>query len=226
MSKTTTQVKTEKKHWWQDPITMFGLFLFVFLIFVDQITKAVADAYFNSEDAPFRIIVIEDWINLCIAYNRGISYGLGTNAPTWAKIAVIAFTGVLMLVFLVVFFKLDSRRTWMKIALIFVVAGGVGNLIDRLYYQVWDPTTVGGVRDMVDLSAFGFAVCNFADFFICGGAVALVLGLLFFDQDAIFPLGKYKELAREASEKEALKKAKKAAQRPGKPIEYINEQDE
>lgn len=224
MSKAETQVKKEKKNLLKDPITMFGLFMFVFLIFVDQLTKAIADAYFTADPRP--IIVIEDWINLCITYNRGISYGLGTNAPMWAKIGVIAFTGVLMLAFLVVFFKLDSRRSWMKIAIIFVVAGGVGNLIDRVYYQVWDPATVGGVRDMVDLSAFGFAVCNFADFFICGGAVALVLGLLFFDQDAIFPLGKYKELAREASEKEALKKAKKAAQRPGKPIEYINEQDE
>ena len=226
MNNVTQTEKKKKVSWWKDPITMFGLFLFVFLIFVDQITKAVADAYFNSEDAPFRIVVIEGWINLCITYNRGISYGIGTNAPTWAKIAVIAGTGVLMLLFSVFFFKLDSRRSWIKLAIVFVIAGGVGNLIDRVYYRIWDPNTLYGVRDMVDLSAFGFAVCNFADFFICGGAVALVLGLLFFDQDAVFPMGKYKELAREASEREALKKAKKAAQRPGKPIQYNKDQDE
>ncbi len=224
MNKQEAQEIKEKKSWWKEPTTMFGIFLFVFLIFVDQITKAVADAYFSADPTP--IIVIDGWINLCIAYNRGISYGIGTDAPTWAKIAVIAATGVLMLLFTIFFFKMDNRRTWMKWALVFVIAGGVGNLIDRLYYQVWNPATAPyGVRDMVDLSAFGFAVCNFADFFICGGAVALVLGLLFFDQDAIFPVGKYKELAQEAHEKEALKKAKKAAKRPGKPIKYEKEQD-
>ena len=223
MSNMMAQTKQAKQPWWKDPITLFGLFLFVFLIFVDQLTKAVADAYFDSMDEY--VVVIEGWINLCIRYNRGMAYSMGNNAPMWAKIGVIVLTGVLMAAFFVVFFKLDSRRTWMKLALIVVIAGGVGNLIDRVYYQVWDPTTVGGVRDMVDLSAFGFAVCNFADFFICGGAVALVLGLLFFDTDAMFPVGKYVELAKEAEEAEALKKAKKAAQRPGNPIEYEKEQD-
>ena len=223
MNKQETQVKKEKKSWWKEPTTMFGLFLFVFLIFIDQITKAVADSYFSADPTP--VIVIDGWINLCITYNRGISYGMGTDAPTWAKIAVIAATGVLMLLFAIFFFRIDNRRTWIKWAIVFVIAGGVGNLIDRVYYKVWDPNAMYGVRDMVDLSAFGFAVCNFADFFICGGAVALVLGLLFFDQDAIFPVGKYKELAQEASEKEALKRAKKAAQRPGKPIKYEKEQD-
>ncbi len=224
--------KAKKVSCWKDPITMFGLFLFVFLIFVDQITKAVAASYFSAEDAPLRIVVIEGWINLCIAYNRGISYGIGADAPTWAKLAVVIGTGILMLLFSIFFFKMDSRRSWLKLAIVFVIAGGVGNLIDRVYYRVWDPATnvldplvADGVRDMVDLSALGFAVCNFADFFICGGAVALVLGLLFFDQDAIFPMGKYKELAEEAREKEALKKAKKAAQRPGKPIKYNKDQD-
>ena len=207
---TTTQ---EKKAWYKEPSTLFGIFLFFFLIVVDLLTKAIADAYFSQPDAPQKIEVIPGWINLCITYNRGISYGMGSGAPTWAKIGVIAGTGVLMAIFAVFFFKMDSRRLWMKIALVCVVAGGVGNLIDRVYYRVWDPNTMYGVRDMVDLSRFGFAVCNFADFFICGGAVALVFGLLFFDKDAIFPMGKYKELAKEAQELEEEKQqAKKAAQ--------------
>ncbi|MBO5277803.1 MAG: hypothetical protein J6B05_04020, partial [Clostridia bacterium] len=38
--------------------------------------------------------------------------------------------------------------------------------------------------------------CNFADFFITGGAVALIVSLFFFDKDALFPVGKYKEMAK------------------------------
>lgn len=212
--------KQEKKAWYKEPSTLFGIFLFFFLIVVDLLTKAIADAYFTQPDAPSRIVVIPGWINLCITYNRGISYGMGTGAPTWAKLCVVIGTGVLMAVFAVFFFKMDSRRLWIKIALVCVIAGGVGNLIDRVYYRVWDPSSAvldpkvaDGVRDMVDLSRFGFAVCNFADFFICGGAVALVFGLLFFDKDAIFPMGKYKALAAEAQAlEEAKQQAKKAAQ--------------
>ena len=137
-----------------------------------------------------------------MTYNQGISYGLGSGAPEWAKILVIALTGVLMLVFSIIYFRLDKRRRFMKIAIVFIVAGGVGNLIDRVYYQVWEATALFGVRDMVDLSRFGFAVCNFADFFITGGAVAFLLSFLFFDKDALFPVGKYRRMADE--EKQVL----------------------
>jgi lipoprotein signal peptidase len=90
------------------------------------------------------------------------------------------------------------------------VAGGVGNLIDRLYYKVWQADCAYGVRDMVNLSRFGFAVCNFADFFISIGAVMLVLSFLFFDKDALFPTGKkYKELSKESEMEAAEKKNKK-----------------
>ena len=107
------------------------------------------------------------------------------------------------------YFAMDKNRRFVRTALVFVVAGGVGNLIDRVYYQVWDPATMPfGVRDMVDLSRFGFAVCNFADFFISAGAVMIVLALLFFDKDAMFPVGKYKKLAQAQEEKQAQASAK------------------
>ncbi len=202
----------------------WGVALFALLILIDQLTKIWADWYFVEKMAggnPYlvssqKIEIIPGWLNLCITYNRGISYGMGNNSPMGLKILVIALTAVLMGAFAWFFFKTDKRRTLLRIALVFVVAGGVGNLIDRVYYQVWDPATNDiirdGVRDMVDLSRFGFAVCNFADFFISAGAVMLVLSLLFFDSDAMFPLTeKYKALAKEMEEKEESKKAEKAA---------------
>lgn len=179
---------------------LWGLLLFTILILIDQLTKAFADTYFTMDGYPSRIELIPGWLEFCITYNQGISYGLGADAPEWAKLAVIIGTAVLMLVFAVVYFRLKKHRRFMRIAIVFIVAGGVGNLIDRLYYQVWEAEAVFGVRDMVDLSRFGFAVCNFADFFITGGAVALLLSFLFFDKDALFPVGKYKRLAIEEKE--------------------------
>lgn len=189
--------------------SLWGIVLFIILLLVDQVTKLVADTYFSQATTPDSIAVIPGWINLCITYNRGISYGLGNDASTEVKLAVIALTAVMMIAFAVLYLKMDNRRTFMRFALVCVVAGGVGNLIDRIYYRVWDPTTAFGVRDMVDLSRFGFAVCNFADFFIVGGAIFLVLALLFFDRDAMFPVGKYKQLALEQKEAEDAKNAEK-----------------
>ncbi len=190
---------------------LWGILLFFILIIVDQITKIMADAYFSQPNAPKQIAIIPEWIYLCITYNKGISYGMGADAPSILKMAVIVGTAVLMSLFAMYYFQVDKRRTLLRIAIVFVVAGGVGNLIDRIYFEVWDPNASYGVRDMVDLNRFGFAVCNFADFFISAGAVMLVLSLLFFDKDAIFPLTKkYKALAQEALEEEERKKAEKA----------------
>ena len=109
----------------------------------------------------------------------------------------------------------------MRTSFVFIVAGGVGNLIDRLYYQIWIPSEFG-VRDMVQIDFGGlfgfdnflnFGICNFADFFIVGGAIALLLAFIFFDRDAFLPLGKYKALAKEEEERQKLiaeKKQKKA----------------
>ena len=196
----------------KDNFTILGIILFLVLVLIDQVTKLIADAYMDRGDS---IPLIEGWLAITFTYNRGISYGMGSDASPLLKLGVILGTAVMMAAIAFFFFKLDPRRKWLRIAFVFVVAGGVGNLIDRLYYQVWDSSTYPyGVRDMVDLSRFGFAVCNFADFFISAGAVMMVLGFIFFDQDAIFPQGKYKLLAKEAEAREAQKSAEKSMKQP------------
>lgn len=172
---------------------LWGVFWIFVMVIIDQLTKLVADAYLQGQV----IDIIPGWISLRLTYNQGIAYGQLSDVDVWVKILIVAATGVLMLVFAIVYMRLDVRRSLLRAALVMVVAGGIGNLIDRVYFQVWDPNAVYGVRDMVDLSKFGFAVCNFADFFICIGAALLVLAILFFDKDALFPVGKYKELAME-----------------------------
>ena len=222
------EIKTENKMG-RDALKgsyLWGILIFFVLIAVDQITKALADVYFNMEGAEKVVTVIPNWVYLTITYNRGISYGMGTNATPAVKLVVIALTALMMAGVAIAYFRLDKRRTIIRLACVFIVAGGVGNLIDRLYYQVWDPMTDAairdGVRDMVDISSIGFAVCNFADFFISAGAVLLVLGSLFFDSYAYSPKGKYKAMQEEVEaidkEKEEARKAKKLAKKQAKEL--------
>ncbi len=205
-----SEVKKEKYAW------LKGALLFVILLLIDMVTKIVADAYYDVGDPYFEII--PGYLEWGLAYNRGISFSIGSDAPIPAKIALIAATGVLFVLFAIYYLKIDPRRKWVRVALIFIIAGGVGNLIDRVYYRVWepfslaDPSTWDGVRDMVRLKifTFDFGVCNFADFFIVGGAIALIVAILFFDAGAIFPLTKkYKALSKEYEELEEKKQQAK-----------------
>lgn len=202
---------------------LWGVLLFAILVFIDQITKIVADVYFgNVPNAPESIAIIPGVIELTMEYNRGIAFSMFSTSSSIGKIAIVVGTAVIMLAVGIVYFKLDKRRTLLRIALVLIVAGGVGNLIDRVYYQVWDPATAtgfrDGVRDMVrvDFKILDFGVCNFADFFISGGAVLFVLAILFFDKEALFPMGaKYKALAKEAQEQEEKKQTKKTKENNG-----------
>lgn len=193
---------------------LWGILLCLILLLVDQVTKMAADVYFNLEGSPQQLTVLPNLIYLTISYNRGIAFGVAADSPVPLKLGIIIGTVVMMAVIAVVYFKMDNRRSVVRTALVMIFSGGIGNLIDRIYYRVWDPASYlggvqDGVRDMVDLNAFGLAVCNFADFFIVIGAIVLLLGFLFLDRDAFFPVGKYKKLAQEQEEKEAQKKAKK-----------------
>lgn len=186
--------------------TLWGIFVFALLVFIDQLTKLAADAYFNTEGVAPIAVIPNGVLSLCISYNPGIAFGGFGEANPWVKIAITVGTAVLMILLTVFYFRMDKRRSFLRGAIVFVVAGGVGNLIDRVYYQIWVPSEFG-VRDMVQIdigNLFGlqnfldFGICNFADFFIVGGAIALLLAFLFFDRDAFFPLGKkYKALAEE-----------------------------
>ncbi|MBQ7924071.1 MAG: signal peptidase II [Clostridia bacterium] len=208
----------KERLWWKDPTLWLSVLFFV-LIAVDQLIKIWADHYFIDvlQDPYARIKIIPGVIEICMEYNRGIAFSSFANAGMGWKIAIVVGTALLMAGLAVLFFKLDRRRALLRIALVFIVAGGVGNLIDRIIYRVWDPSTAtgirDGVRDMVRLKIiFDFGVCNFADFFIVAGAVMLALAMLFFDADAVFPATKkYKALAEEYKEKEERKKAEKSA---------------
>ena len=206
------------------PSWIWGALLFLGLILIDQVTKAVADVYFAEFAKSNKIVVIPNMIELCMSYNRGIAFSMFSSSNIGVKMAIVLSTGVMMIAIAFLYFKIDERRTWLKVALVLIFAGGIGNLIDRVYDQVWDPASYNGgfrdgVRDMVRLKIiFDFGVCNFADFFICGGAGVLFVSALFFDSYAYFPLGKYKALAKETEERDKIKEEEIKAKRQAKKL--------
>ena len=196
-----------KKNFALGGVTLWGAVTFAFLLIFDLITKILAEKYLADGK---EIDIFGGLIRFRLVYNRGISFGMLSDGSVGAKIGIIAVTSVMMLVLAVLYAFIDKRRKPLRVSLIFIVAGGIGNLIDRLIYRVWLPDAPKGVRDMVDVSAirfgsFNFGICNFADFFITAGAITLVLSFLFFDSEALFPSAKSKKLAETLAEEKGEK---------------------
>ena len=208
-----------KGHW------LWGLLVLSILLLIDLITKVGAQVYFDVMGNA-DVVLIPDVLVLTYKENPGMAFSMGADAPMPAKLAVVILTGVVMAAVAVFYLRMDKRRSFLRWCLVFIVAGGIGNLIDRVLFKVWLDNG-GGVRDMVmidfgpllhewfgwEVAWLDFGVCNFADFFIVGGAVALVLAILFIDSGAILAVGKYKALSKEMEEAEKAKKAAKKAQK-------------
>ena len=150
------------------PLTRFGLTAATAVCLLDQITKYYLLAVFNlAANGPVRL---GPYLDIVLARNTGISYGLfQTQAPLgqWILLAFKA-AAVLLLWFWLAHAK--DRLTALSLGLI--IGGAIGNAIDRLAY--------GWVADFVFFHIstaswrFDWYVFNLADVAIVAGVIGLL----------------------------------------------------
>lgn len=169
--------------------------VFLILLFVDQITKAWAEAA-NVQESEYFLGLIR----LNFTTNPGIAYGLFGQNDT-AMVVITILTVFMIIGIAVLFFTLFKNNAPAQMCLAVIEAGAIGNLIDRLYFDC--------VRDFLDLTPLHFGICNPADFFITLGAVALVFMILFIGPTSLFPLTKKWREEAKAIEAEKDKKKKR-----------------
>ena len=135
----------------------------------DQATKALAVAHLKGQGP---IHVVDGLFKLVYAENPGAFLGLGRSLPDGARSALL-IVGVAALLaaisVVVVRTKLAPALFW---GLPLVVAGGAGNLVDRMVRP-------GG--RVVDFAVLGIGpvhtgVFNVADVYIVAGALLIALG--------------------------------------------------
>ena len=97
--------------------------------------------------------------------NSGAAFGLFQNNVLVLSIVAIAVT--ITLVFLLVFYR--SHTAWSLLAGAMLLAGGIGNIIDRIRF--------GFVVDFIHVLFFPF-IFNFADCCITVGTVCFVMHVL------------------------------------------------
>ena len=89
---------------------------------------------------------------------------------------LFVLTTLIMIVILYVWFnKSYFKNEFMRFGIVIVIAGAIGNLIDRLIY--------GYVVDFIDFYLINFPVFNIADCLVCIGAGMLLIHYIFLEKE-------------------------------------------
>lgn len=175
-------------------ISIILLAVCVALVAVDLLTK------FFEEKYSWNFIVIPNFIEVESGIrNSGAAFSFLAESA-WGQAFLISLSSVMAVALIAVFLFLPDKFVILKVAIAMVVAGAVGNLVDRIMFRE--------VRDFVWMNLFGnFACCNFADFWIVLGAILAAMDLLFFNEYAVIPLTKKAKAAQKEREERAKEQA-------------------
>ena len=137
--------------------------LFFLILGLDQATKFWVETAF----VPHRAYPVTPFFNVFLTYNQGVSFSLLWGGKD-RQYLLIALSCIICL-FLGKWF-LTEKNKWTRVGLICVLAGALGNVLDRLRFHK--------VVDFLDfyLYSYHWPAFNVADIAICVGAGLIVLG--------------------------------------------------
>jgi signal peptidase II len=144
---------------------MLYILLAIILIVIDQVVKVLVRA-----NIPLggHVSFLPHVLELTYVRNTGAAFSI-LNEQTWL-LTLISILVVAAMVFAL--WKKLLTHPLGVVPAVMVIAGGVGNLIDRV--------ALGYVTDMFNTLFMNFAVFNVADICITVGGVLLVVYVLFF----------------------------------------------
>lgn len=137
----------------------------ILLIAVDQLVKYWVVAHLAvGETAP----LLPGFVELLRLHN----YGAAWSSFSGMRYLLIALTSMLMVFLAVLLVKKIVRHPLGLTAVTLTLAGGIGNLIDRI--------RLGYVVDMFNFQFISYPVFNVADMCIVFGVILLLVYYLFF----------------------------------------------
>lgn len=137
--------------------------MIILIVAFDQITK-----YFAEKNLVGGKIVsfLPGFVQFRYAQNTGMAFSMLSGARwVFVVITIIVCGGVMWFLF-----SNRAKNLWLYWSLGVVLAGGIGNLIDRARF--------GYVVDFIEPTFVNFAVFNIADCAVTCGAAVLVVYLL------------------------------------------------
>jgi signal peptidase II len=141
--------------------------LFVLTVVSDQVSKYFIVKFFGLSDS---LMLIQDVLFLRYVRNPGIAFGMTPGNPLVMLILTLAVVCVLAYLFLRG--KLFPENNFAQTAMVLLLGGAAGNLIDRIRMRE--------VVDFIDMGigSLRWPVYNLADIFVTFGMIMLVIILL------------------------------------------------
>lgn len=154
---------------------LIPLILAIAVILFDQITKALIVHYLPHVSNLHYTIgpsFFGDFLRIIHVCNPGIAFSIGTGwSFTLRAVLFRAFPLIVLVLVLAVYFKNDEFTQLQRWAIMGIVGGGFGNLIDRCF-------RTEGVVDFIDVKFYGiFGMERWPTFNIADAAV-VVCGIL------------------------------------------------
>lgn len=142
--------------------------LSVAIIALDQWSKHLIETHLSFLETR----VILPVFDLVRAHNRGVAFSMFNNASGWQRWAFSGLALVVSAVLVTWLARLERRAQLMAAALALILAGALGNLVDRL--------RLGSVVDFLQVhwGEHYFPAFNVADSAITVGAILLLLDAL------------------------------------------------
>jgi signal peptidase II len=148
------------------------LTLFIFanvLVLVDQYSKFLVTTHLPLY---YSIEVIQGVFNLTHIRNPGVAFGLFAGMESQYKAWIFVFIStVAIIAILVIYHHTPKEHRMVRVGLILIFSGAIGNVIDRIVYQE--------VIDFLDVFYKGYhwPAFNFADSCITIGVGLMILDL-------------------------------------------------
>ncbi len=156
------------------------------LIFLDQWTKSWAvKTLFLGTSLPIsprelytKKIEVFSWWNYQLVGNKGAAWGMFGNLPDSIRLPFFTLIGVIAVVGIFVFYYRSYQQFLMRISLISIFAGAIGNIIDRM--------TIGYVIDFIDwhYNGYHWPTFNVADIAISVGVGLMLVQMIL---ESIYP---------------------------------------
>ena len=153
------------------PTTIIGsILLTAVLVILDQWSKLFA---VNNLMGRADMVLIENVLSLTFLRNFGAAFGI-LQGGRWL---LLALTALIMIAIVIYYIKLPNTRVYnaIRLALILIAAGGIGNSIDRLLN--------GYVVDFLRFDFINFPIFNVADIYVVTGSILLGIIVIFFIKD-------------------------------------------
>ena len=150
------------------------LILLIILICVDQASKFWVRMVLAERD-PI-VLIPGGVLKLQYHTNTGAVWGLMSGKVAFLRIFTIIVLA--LIVFLYLKIPKDKKYNALKIIIVFIMAGAVGNLIDR--------AILGYVVDFIYFELINFPLFNLADSFLTVSSILLFILAVFYYKDDDF----------------------------------------